>query len=114
MISDGIQGGVYPRNLPHRWTPSPPPTRLTPGSVTVAMARETDPKKRIVITGMGVVSCFGNDVDTFYDKVRGRGRSPHASPMGQRASWIRHRHFLLRSHIGVAEGGSHHRLLRLT
>lgn len=26
-------------------------------------------KKRIVITGMGVVSCFGNDVDTFYDSL---------------------------------------------
>ena len=23
--------------------------------------------ERIVITGMGVASCFGNDVDTFYD-----------------------------------------------
>lgn len=31
--------------------------------------RETDPKKRIVITGMGVVSVFGNDVNTFYDKL---------------------------------------------
>lgn len=26
-------------------------------------------KKRIVVTGMGVVSCFGNDVDVFYDKL---------------------------------------------
>lgn len=26
-------------------------------------------KKRIVITGMGLVSCFGNDVDAFYDKL---------------------------------------------
>ena len=26
-------------------------------------------KKRIVVTGMGVVSCFGNDVDQFYDKL---------------------------------------------
>lgn len=26
-------------------------------------------KKRIVITGMGVVSCFGNDVDSFYDSL---------------------------------------------
>ncbi len=23
--------------------------------------------ERVVITGMGVASCFGNDVDTFYD-----------------------------------------------
>lgn len=26
-------------------------------------------KKRIVITGMGVVSCFGNDVEVFYDQL---------------------------------------------
>lgn len=26
-------------------------------------------KKRIVVTGLGVVSCFGNDVDTFYDQL---------------------------------------------
>lgn len=26
-------------------------------------------KKRIVVTGMGVVSCFGNDVDTFYQNL---------------------------------------------
>ncbi|MCH9608903.1 MAG: 3-oxoacyl-[acyl-carrier-protein] synthase 2 [Chlamydiales bacterium] len=28
-----------------------------------------DKKKRIVVTGMGVVSCFGNDVDTFYNTL---------------------------------------------
>ena len=33
------------------------------------MARETDPKKRIVITGMGLCSVFGNDYDVFYDKL---------------------------------------------
>lgn len=26
-------------------------------------------KKRIVVTGMGVVSCFGSDVDTFYEQL---------------------------------------------
>lgn len=26
-------------------------------------------KKRIVVTGMGIVSCFGNDVDVFYDNL---------------------------------------------
>lgn len=26
-------------------------------------------KKRIVVTGMGVVSCFGNDIDHFYDQL---------------------------------------------
>nr|GMD01563.1 3-oxoacyl-[acyl-carrier-protein] synthase I, chloroplastic-like [Ipomoea batatas] len=32
-----------------------------------APKRETDPKKRIVITGMGLVSVFGSEVDKFYD-----------------------------------------------
>ena len=36
---------------------------------TAAPKRETDPEKRVVITGMGVCSCFGNDVDTFYDNL---------------------------------------------
>lgn len=34
-----------------------------------APVRETDPSKRVVITGMGLVSCFGNDIDVFYDKL---------------------------------------------
>ena len=28
-----------------------------------------DPTKRVVITGMGAVTCFGNDVDTFYNHL---------------------------------------------
>nr|WDA53419.1 3-ketoacyl-CoA synthase 2 [Erycina pusilla] len=31
--------------------------------------RETDPKKRVVITGMGLVSVFGNDVDKYYERL---------------------------------------------
>lgn len=39
-------------------------------SATVsAPKRETDPKKRVVITGMGLVSVFGNDVDAYYEKL---------------------------------------------
>ncbi|CAA3031645.1 3-oxoacyl-[acyl-carrier- ] synthase I, chloroplastic-like [Olea europaea subsp. europaea] len=34
-----------------------------------APKREKDPKKRIVITGMGLVSVFGNDIDMFYNKL---------------------------------------------
>merc|ERR1711959_509769 len=34
-----------------------------------AIARETDPKKRIVITGMGLCSVFGNDYTSFYGKL---------------------------------------------
>ncbi|KAK1258033.1 hypothetical protein QJS04_geneDACA014314 [Acorus gramineus] len=35
----------------------------------VAPKREKDPRKRIVITGMGLVSVFGNDINTFYNKL---------------------------------------------
>ncbi|XP_010275024.1 PREDICTED: 3-oxoacyl-[acyl-carrier-protein] synthase I, chloroplastic-like [Nelumbo nucifera] len=38
-------------------------------TTTSAPKRETDPKKRVVITGMGLVSVFGNDVDTYYDRL---------------------------------------------
>ncbi len=41
------------------------------GSTIVCKAATRDPTQRIVITGMGVASCFGNDVDTFYDRYPG-------------------------------------------
>ncbi|KAL6280620.1 hypothetical protein ACE6H2_017501 [Prunus campanulata] len=34
-----------------------------------APKREKDPKKRTVITGMGLVSVFGSDIDTFYNNL---------------------------------------------
>ena len=34
-----------------------------------APKRENGPKKRVVITGMGLVSVFGSDVDAFYNKL---------------------------------------------
>jgi hypothetical protein len=34
-----------------------------------APRRATDPRKRVVITGMGLVSVFGNDVGAFYDRL---------------------------------------------
>ncbi|KAG0630066.1 hypothetical protein M758_1G151600 [Ceratodon purpureus] len=43
--------------------------RCAAQAAATAPKRETDPKKRVVITGMGLVSVFGNDVDTFYDKL---------------------------------------------
>ncbi|XP_049377679.1 3-oxoacyl-[acyl-carrier-protein] synthase I, chloroplastic-like [Solanum stenotomum] len=43
---------------------------ISASSTTVsAPTREKDPKKRVVITGMGLVSVFGNDVDAYYDKL---------------------------------------------
>ncbi|KAL6546403.1 3-oxoacyl-[acyl-carrier-protein] synthase I, chloroplastic [Orobanche minor] len=38
-------------------------------STVSAPKREMDPKKRVVITGMGLVSVFGNDVDAYYEKL---------------------------------------------
>lgn len=46
------------------------PNITAAGSPAVsAPKRETDPKKRVVITGMGLVSVFSSDVDVFYDKL---------------------------------------------
>ncbi|KAG8076948.1 hypothetical protein GUJ93_ZPchr0006g40786 [Zizania palustris] len=39
------------------------------GAAATAPRRETDPKKRVVITGMGLVSVFGNEVDAYYDRL---------------------------------------------
>ncbi|PWA43846.1 3-oxoacyl-[acyl-carrier-protein] synthase 2 [Artemisia annua] len=38
-------------------------------ATVTAPKREKDPKKRVVITGMGIVSVYGNDVDKYYDKL---------------------------------------------
>ncbi|KVG91898.1 3-oxoacyl-[acyl-carrier-protein] synthase 2 [Cynara cardunculus var. scolymus] len=43
--------------------------RAVISAVAAAPKREKDPKKRVVITGMGLVSVFGNDVDTYYEKL---------------------------------------------
>jgi 3-oxoacyl-[acyl-carrier-protein] synthase II len=51
------------RNLPGRLS-----VRAS-ATVVAAPRRETDPKKRVVITGMGLVSVFGNDVDAYYDRL---------------------------------------------
>lgn len=42
------------------------------GSIKTMALHSTDPKKRIVITGIGVASCFGNDPDKFYEEYGGR------------------------------------------
>lgn len=38
------------------------------GCAVVRAAAATDFKKRVVITGQGIASVFGNDVDTFYNR----------------------------------------------
>lgn len=45
-----------------------PPPRKRDYLFAVLVRAEKDPRKRVVITGQGVVSCYGNDVDTFYDR----------------------------------------------
>ncbi|PKA60869.1 3-oxoacyl-[acyl-carrier-protein] synthase I, chloroplastic [Apostasia shenzhenica] len=51
-----------------------PPARMAGVRAAVAPTataprRETDPKKRVVLTGMGMVSVFGNDVDKYYERL---------------------------------------------
>ncbi|KAL4291054.1 hypothetical protein GQ457_14G008530 [Hibiscus cannabinus] len=54
----------------------PMPTRKFPimaftdsSPLVAAPKREKDPKKRVVVTGMGLVSSLGNDVDAYYDRL---------------------------------------------
>lgn len=35
----------------------------------VHAAAQADPKKRVVVTGMGLASVFGNDYDTYYNQL---------------------------------------------
>ncbi|KAF7014366.1 hypothetical protein CFC21_028364 [Triticum aestivum] len=51
-----------------RRRPSRPSVRASAVSSS-APRRETDPRKRVVITGMGLVSVFGNDVDVYYERL---------------------------------------------
>ncbi|RID60474.1 hypothetical protein BRARA_F03628 [Brassica rapa] len=56
----------------HQITNARPTTRrsfISASASVSAPKRETDPKKRVVITGMGLVSVFGNDVDAYYEKL---------------------------------------------
>ena len=54
-------------------TPKPAPRRVSfisaSSAAVSAPTREKDPKKRVVITGLGCVSVFGNDVNAYYDKL---------------------------------------------
>ncbi|KAH8961374.1 hypothetical protein BDL97_05G047300 [Sphagnum fallax] len=46
-----------------------PATATATATTISAPRREKDPKKRVVITGLGCVSVFGNDVNVFYNKL---------------------------------------------
>eukprot|EP00882_Tetradesmus_deserticola_P000490 GHRQ01000541.1.p1 GENE.GHRQ01000541.1~~GHRQ01000541.1.p1 ORF type:complete len:454 (+),score=192.17 GHRQ01000541.1:95-1456(+) len=43
--------------------------RSRSGAVTCRASAVRDPSKRVVITGIGLCSVFGNDPDTFYDRL---------------------------------------------
>ncbi|KAI3827030.1 hypothetical protein L1987_01092 [Smallanthus sonchifolius] len=58
--------------LPIIVKPPPHTTRrgvLYSHTLATAPKREKDAKNRVVITGMGVVSVFGNDIDTYYERL---------------------------------------------
>lgn len=60
------------RNLILVWSIAVPKCRKIKAMVSQTVSapkREKDPKKRVVITGMGLVSVFGSDIDTFYNKL---------------------------------------------
>lgn len=44
-------------------------TPIRPRSIVRAVTRQSPPEQRIVITGLGVVSAFGNDPDEFYRRL---------------------------------------------
>uniref|UniRef100_A0A7S4CSG9 3-oxoacyl-[acyl-carrier-protein] synthase I, chloroplastic n=1 Tax=Eutreptiella gymnastica TaxID=73025 RepID=A0A7S4CSG9_9EUGL len=52
-----------------RSAPAPAAPRPMAMAAVVADRSTLDPKKRVVVTGMGVASVFGNDVDAFYDAL---------------------------------------------
>ncbi|GKD39999.1 3-oxoacyl-[acyl-carrier-protein] synthase I, chloroplastic, partial [Tanacetum coccineum] len=76
LQSTPLRVDPFTKKNPFSTTPKSPsltPTRRRAAVISSAIAsppkRETDPKKRVVITGMGLVSVFGNDVDTYYEKL---------------------------------------------
>lgn len=56
-----------PNPLAHKTAFAPPRPRTR--TLKVLAATNSNPSKRVVVTGLGVCSVFGNDVDTFYDKL---------------------------------------------
>nr|GMC57867.1 3-oxoacyl-[acyl-carrier-protein] synthase I, chloroplastic [Ipomoea batatas] len=57
-------------HFPSRVTVRPLPRCLRVVFASAAPKREKNPYKRVIITGMGLVSVFGNDVDAYYEKLQ--------------------------------------------
>jgi 3-oxoacyl-(acyl-carrier-protein) synthase len=66
VLPDAMAVAAAAADVPSRTQPLP---RRVSVSMARAPRRESDPKKRVVITGMGVVSVFGNDVGAYYDRL---------------------------------------------
>lgn len=64
-----ISAGENPNGFFTSTTPKFRVIRAMASPTVTAPKREKDPKKRVVVTGMGLVSVFGNDIDTFYSKL---------------------------------------------
>jgi 3-oxoacyl-(acyl-carrier-protein) synthase len=83
--------------------------RLTPECVGIAgvltcqaAATHSNASQRIVITGQGIASCFGNDVDTFYEKCARIGSMATASDQHHHAWWLPSQLILTTSHLRCA------------
>ncbi|KAJ4963207.1 hypothetical protein NE237_023146 [Protea cynaroides] len=59
-------GRADPKKQKQSWMK---PISASASMTSSAPKRQKDPKKRVVITGMGVASVFGNDVDVYYDRL---------------------------------------------
>ncbi|XP_057797705.1 3-oxoacyl-[acyl-carrier-protein] synthase I, chloroplastic-like [Salvia miltiorrhiza] len=66
---DPLRSGALPGSTSARLPAKKKLPFKVSASAAAAPKRETDPKKRVVITGMGLVSVFGNEVDAYYEKL---------------------------------------------
>ncbi|KAF6003114.1 3-oxoacyl- acyl-carrier-protein -synthase [Cyanidiococcus yangmingshanensis] len=89
-----------PLERPSRVVPSARQKRPSPLPVRMAIARGTKglyrempdntTRKRVVVTGMGIVSCFGSDVETFYQKLLAGESGVRVIDKFDCASWDTH------------------------
>ncbi|KAJ7522248.1 hypothetical protein O6H91_18G003100 [Diphasiastrum complanatum] len=68
-IVDTAVADVHLLDLSSSTAHKPIMCRASAPSAVMAPRRERDPKKRVVITGMGLASVFGNDLDVYYEKL---------------------------------------------
>ncbi|KAL6841843.1 hypothetical protein ACP4OV_028355 [Aristida adscensionis] len=69
VLPDAVAAAAAAASSSSEQPRGPSRVSLRTSSAARAPRRESDPKKRVVITGMGVVSVFGSDVGAFYDRL---------------------------------------------